>query len=331
MQTSNRQMRGGSGGMHPERRITLDSIPCDHLSPHPLSVKIYGRPKPTPELLASIEKVGLLQPLVVNEYGDGSYELLVGATRAEAWRVLLEEGKVKTKWIPCRFVHLSPLDGERLVIESNRQRVKTPEQKAREFKELKRIESALAKARMLAGKKADPGANLPRGKARDLAAVAVGGFKGRTAEKVEAIVTAADAGDTCARSALDAVNAGSMSVSRAYKDVVQRKSPEKIDAGKAAATELSSLFKNGEVTRSKRVGLFHVLIRDIPAEQVQDLAKILYDEQVTRVSAAEPDPPKRMCPVPGCDRPCQPSPPSRSGIMRAGAARTAATPTRNRP
>jgi hypothetical protein len=38
--------------------------------------------------------------------------------------------------------------------------VKTLEQKAREFKELKRIEAALAKERMLAGKKIDPGKNF---------------------------------------------------------------------------------------------------------------------------------------------------------------------------
>ena len=93
--------------MHPERRTVIDSIPVDNLPPHPLSVKIYGKPKPSEELLASIAEVGLLQPLIANNYGDGSYELLVGNTRAEAWRILLKQGKIKTKWIPCRFVRLS--------------------------------------------------------------------------------------------------------------------------------------------------------------------------------------------------------------------------------
>src|SRR5947208_9853441 len=99
MKTSNRQMQGGSSGMHPERRIKLDSIRVDNLPPHPLSVKMYGKPKPSEELLTSIATVGLLQPLVVNVYDDGSYALVSGSTRAEAWRILLEQGRVKTKWM----------------------------------------------------------------------------------------------------------------------------------------------------------------------------------------------------------------------------------------
>src|SRR5205823_4642801 len=109
-----------------------------------------------------------------------------------------------------------------------------------------------------------------KGQARDKAADAVG-MSGRTAEKLEAVVDAADSGDMKAQATLAAVNAGDLSVSRAYKTVVAPKNPEKIDEGKAAARELSKLFKNGEVTRSKR-GLFHVLIRDLDAEQVKKLA-----------------------------------------------------------
>ncbi len=272
--------------MHPERRTVTYSIPVDNLSPHPLSVKIYGKPKPSEELLASIAEVGLLQHLIVNDYGDGSSELLSGSTRAEAWRILLEQGRVKTKWIPCRFVRLSPVEAERIVIESNRQRTKTAEMKAREFKELKRIETELAKERVIAAQNNKTGKakaakaakeKLPeqvKGQARDKAAAAVG-MSGRTAEKLEAVVDAADKGDTKAQEALAAVNLGDLSVSRAYKTVVAPKNPEKIDAGKAAAKELSKLFKNGEVTRSKRDGLFHVVIRDLDAEQVKKLAGLV--------------------------------------------------------
>lgn len=281
MKVSNRQMRGGSSGMHPERRVTLDSIRCCDLLPHPLSVKIYGKPKPTADLLQSIEKVGLLQPLIVNDYGDGSYELLVGNTRAVAWQILHKQGKVKSLWIPCQFVHLSPIEAQRLIIESNRQRVKKLSQKAREFKELKRIETALAKQRMLAGKKLDPKANLPegsKGQARDKAAATVG-LGARTAEKLEKVVDAADEGDAKAQAALTAVDAGTLSITQAYQTVAPPKDPEKIDAGKAAARELSKLFKNGEVTRSKKDGLFHVLIRDISPEQIGRLAGMLAEEE----------------------------------------------------
>lgn len=211
MKTSNRQMQGGSSGMHPERRIKLHSIRCDNLPPHPLSVKIYGTPKPTPELLRSIEKVGLLQPLIVNDYGDGSHELLVGNTRAEAWRMLLKQKKISTVWISCHLVNLSPLDAERLVIESNHQRVKTAEEKAREFKELKRIEAALAKEheRERKSQAKATSAKLPRSAtpakpahdSREKAAEAVG-LSGKTAEKLEKLLDAKDAGNPAAAAAL---------------------------------------------------------------------------------------------------------------------------------
>ena len=268
--------------MHPEHR---NSVPCDNLPTHPLSVKIYGKPKPSEELLASIAKVGLLQPLIVNDYGDGSYELLSGSTRAEAWRILLEQGRVTTKWILCRFVHLSPVEAERIVIESNRQRTKTPEMKAREFKELRRIETELAKERMIAAQKNDRGKaakeKLPeqtKGQARDKAAVAVG-MSGRTAEKLEAVVDAADKGDTKAQEAVAAVNAGSMSVTRAYQTVAKPKTPpDKIAKDNAIAKELSKLFTNGEVNRSKRDGFFHVTIRDVNVEQMRKLAEVMTGE-----------------------------------------------------
>jgi len=274
MKTSNRQMQGGSSGMHPERRTVLDSIRVDVLPSHPLSVKIYGKPKPTEELLKSIADVGLLQPLVVNDFGDGSFQLLVGNTRAEAWRILLKQKKISTVWIPCRFVKLSPLEAERLVIESNRQRIKTPEMKAREFKELKRIEEALAKERMLAGTKPDPMAKRPQGQSAALAAAAIG-MGTNTAKKIEAVVDAADSGDKKAQTALKAVNAGDLSIAGAYKAVAKPKHPEKINAGVLEARELTRLFKNGEVTRSKRDGLFHVTVRDVTPEQVRKLAKAI--------------------------------------------------------
>ena len=271
MKTSSRQMRGGSSGMHPERRTVLDSIRVDVLPPHPLSVKIYGKPKPTKELLQSIADVGLLQPLIVNDFGDGSFQLLVGNTRAEAWRILLKQKKISTVWVPCRFVKLSPLEAERLAIESNRQRIKTPEMKAREFKELKRIERELAKERQFAGV---PAKGPEGGEAVAKAAAAVG-MGANTAKKIEAVVDAADGGDKKAQIALKAVNAGDLSIAGAYKAVAKPKNPEKINAGVLEARELTKLFKSAEVTRSKRDGLFHVTVRDITPEQVRKLAKAI--------------------------------------------------------
>ena len=125
---------------------------------------------------------------------------------------------------------LSYLDGnnsleiEWAVIEANRQRVKTPEQKAREFTELKRIEAALAKERQ--GTRTDIGANLPEcSRAREKAAKVVG-LGARTAEKLEKVVEAAGQGNAEARAVLDEVNQKNKSVDAAYR-VVNESSEER--------------------------------------------------------------------------------------------------------
>jgi ParB-like chromosome segregation protein Spo0J len=294
MRTSNRQMQGGSSGMHPERRIKLHSIRCDDLPPHPLSVKIYGTPKPTPELLRSIENVGLLQPLIVNDYGDGSHELLVGNTRAEAWRMLLKQKKISTVWISCRLVTLSPLEAERFVIESNRQRVKTAEQKGREFKELKRIEAAIAKEKESERKQQakTTSANLPKSTptpaptskhdSRAKAAEAVG-LKPRTADKLEKIVDAKDAGDVKAAAALAEIEVKKgRGVDAAYRAVIQPqppKDPELVQAQKKSAQELQALLRtNGldaDISRSKSEGEFHVTLHGLTETQVRQLPDLL--------------------------------------------------------
>lgn len=269
MKTSNRQMRGGSSGMHPERRITLDSIRVDVLPPHPLSTKIYGKPKPTPELLKSITDVGLLQPLIVNDFGDGSFQLLVGNTRAEAWRILLKQKKVSTVWVPCRFVKLSHLEAEKLVIDSNRQRVKTKGQKVREAAELFRIHEALAKQRQAAGKALIG----PKGKATKTTAAQLG-MSHDTVEKSVELVTQADSGSAKAKTALAQLDHNKTSVAAAYRSVAPKNSAM-INVGVQEARELAKLFKNAEVMRSRREGLFHVTIRDMTPEQVRKLAKTI--------------------------------------------------------
>ncbi len=248
--------------MHPERRMKIDSIRFDAGETHPLSLKIYGNPKPSKELLASVEKVGLLQPLIMNETPDG-YVLLVGNTRREAWRILYEQCKVKSIWIPCRFVKVSELEAEQLVIESNQQREKTEGQKVREVAELLRIEKELAEERQLLGSKT-LGGKQPKGKASEIVADKVGWGK----EKVEQAAAVAES-----KKALAAVDAGK-SVHQAYKEL-NKKSPEKLSEGAALAKELTKLFKNGEVNRSKKEDRFHLIVRDLTEKEIRILAKTI--------------------------------------------------------
>ena len=94
-----------------------------------------------------------------------------------------------------------------------------------------------------------------------------------TARKLIAVIGAADGGSEKAKKALEAIDARGLSILGAYRKVVKPKNPEKISAGVLEARQLTNLFNNGEVTRSKQEGLFHVTIRDMTPAQVRKLAR----------------------------------------------------------
>jgi ParB-like chromosome segregation protein Spo0J len=256
----------------------------NELKPHPLNDKLYGLPKPDRKLVESIEKVGVLQPIVI----DRNKQILAGHRRWEACRTIAERRPDKDFRIPATIFTGSDFQAEQLVIESNRQRVKTPEQKAREFRELKRIEAALAKERQLAAQNNKAAravkASLPeqaKGQARDKAAEALG-MGGRTAEKLLALVQKADAGDPEARSALDAVNEGRMSVDAAYRMAAAPK-PERdaasIRKDEQTARDLSWLCKahalDADVFQSEHEGRFRLTANNLTEAQVSKLLERL--------------------------------------------------------
>ena len=120
----------------------------NEFTPHPLNEKVYGSPKPDEMLIESIEKVGILQPIIVNR----NKQILAGHRRWQACKIIAERRPDKDFHILAITFGGSDFQAEQLLIESNRQRVKTLEQKAREFKELKRIEAALARGTDACGK-----------------------------------------------------------------------------------------------------------------------------------------------------------------------------------
>lgn len=210
MKTSNRQLGGGSSGMHSDRRVSLESVRFDRLETHPLSVKVYGEPDPSPELINSLEKHGMLQPIVVNYYEDGSYHLVSGNTRVKAWGILYSQGRVRSAWIPARAFHLEEIEVEQLVIESNRQREKTSGQKAREVAELFRIEKIISAKRhkIIEGQ--------PSGKTTKIVASKVGQSHQKT-EKQVFIVNQVEVGNQAAIDALRYLDSNKISVSAAYR------------------------------------------------------------------------------------------------------------------
>jgi len=167
----------------------IEQRPTDTLIPHPINAAIYGD-GPDAELVDSIETQGILTPLIITETGI----ILSGHRRWAAAKKLS---------LPTVPVIISPLtddlDVREAVIESNRQRDKTTEQRGREYTEIKAIETERARRRMATsgpgvygGK---PGVeNLPQavlGKSRDIAAGKVG-MSGKTAEKAATVVKAVD-------------------------------------------------------------------------------------------------------------------------------------------
>lgn len=229
--------------------------PSDIL-PHPFNARVYGDDALDPDFVESIRVNGVQEPVVVVKTiidgQDGLY-ILSGHRRVKA------AARVGRN-VPIRTVEdAGTLWQESFLLESNRQRIKTPEQKAREFTEFKRIEAALAKERMLAGKPADPRANLPqgsRGKARDKAAAKVG-LKSRTAEKLEKVVQAADTGNVAARTALNEINAGTKSIHAAAKEVAppKKRSKSKKEVVRSAASPKTKKQKRQAVEKSLRDGI----------------------------------------------------------------------------
>ena len=189
---------------------------------HPLNTRLYGEREADKTLQASIEKHGVLEPITVLTMpgldGKGGHRTYV----LSGHRRVLAAKKAQIKRIPARYADIDPKDTlavEEFIIEANRQRVKTEEQRGREFLELLRIERVRARERQ--GTRTDIVANLPpssMGKARDKAAESLG-IGSRTAEKLLKIIEAADAGNEKARAALDAVNDRKKSIDKAFKEI----------------------------------------------------------------------------------------------------------------
>src|SRR5271156_2018924 len=125
------------------RRATFE---LTDLQPHPLSISIYGEPSPPAELVRSIKELGLISPLVI-----WKNFILSGNNRWAAMKKLAEYFPEEPAVVMVNEFEGTELEAEQLVIESNRQRVKTEAQKDAEAAALLRIETELAKERQRAG------------------------------------------------------------------------------------------------------------------------------------------------------------------------------------
>jgi hypothetical protein len=188
-------------------------VPVANLKAHQLSVRVYGEPTASEDLLRSIREIGVIQPIVIDEdnfilAGTSRHFAAVQAGQAEIPAVLFQGSNIEREWF---------------VLESNRQRVKLASQIVREYIERLRLESEFAKLRMVEGGKNKGTPQLEEaGEARDKAAKAVN--LGRTtAERLAKVVSKADSGQPKARKILASVDAGELSITAAFHELEPQK------------------------------------------------------------------------------------------------------------
>lgn len=151
------------------------------LIPHPKNEEIYGHDEDISDLVETIRKSGQVHTLTVTPKGV----ILAGHRRRKACMELgIEEVNVEVVDLG------SPEEEIRYLVLNNRQRDKTNEQKAKEAKALKDVESKLALERKSIGGKGGfkdvanpPHVDSKQGKARDIVAKNVGFRSGRETER----------------------------------------------------------------------------------------------------------------------------------------------------
>lgn len=162
----------------------INQINPKNLQHHPLNSKIYGDDPPSEEFIEACQH-GIVEHLHITK----DMFVISGNRRLMAALAL---GMEKVP-VLIRYDLEDPLDIEQALILANKHREKTAEMRAKEFREIKRIEAERAKVRMRSGEKSPVS-----GSARDLAAKEVG-WSGPTADDaltvVETIEEAEASGD----------------------------------------------------------------------------------------------------------------------------------------
>ncbi len=218
-------------------KVATEKRAVSALQPHKLNESIYGDNCCTDLNLAeSIRVHGVLVPILIT-----NDDRIVSGHRR--WFHAKNAGLREVPVVVGAFD--DELQIEEAIIEANRQREKTEEQKAREVRELKRIARKRAEARRDSKLKqnqrkapdTDPEILPERGDSRDIAAASVG-WSGKTGDKAVAVVDAIDqaleSGDMAKAFELqDALN--NQSVSAAHKKIAPVKGTPEDSSNEADA------------------------------------------------------------------------------------------------
>lgn len=167
--------------------ILKEMNPAD-LKNHPVNIEIYGTQPLDDEMMSSVKEFGIFQPIHCTKDG-----VVLGGHRRRQHAIA---AKIKTVPVLMARNAISPEEQIVHIVELNRFREKTMEQKAREYGKLAEAKAELARKRQVSSLKKGAESPVPkifteRGEAKDQAAAEVG-LSRPTAEKAAAVVEKID-------------------------------------------------------------------------------------------------------------------------------------------
>jgi ParB family chromosome partitioning protein len=112
-------------------RARLLEVPIDSVSPNPNQPRVHFDEESLAELAASIHEIGVLQPVLARDMGDGTYQLVAGERR---WRAARRAGLVTIPAIVRRTDDLSSV--EQALVENLHRQDLTPLEEAAAYQQL---------------------------------------------------------------------------------------------------------------------------------------------------------------------------------------------------
>jgi len=241
------------------------------LKAHPISAALYGEilnphaeiprwradrslPLDTSDLLKSIDRDGILVPLVINEDG-----IIISGCRR--WKAALQLGLTSVPVEVRSFKN--EVEEKQAILDYNQYREKSFSQKMRETELLKEIVGRRAKRRMLTGRR-DPTLIFGEGYRHNRETAAIVGARIRmgkdTLRKAEQIWSKAKEGDWKAADFIGALDKGATSVHAAYTTLT--KYANSLDKPKLSRWQRLEPVDSGEVWTcphcNKRFRLLHL-------------------------------------------------------------------------
>ena len=112
-------------------RARLVEVPIEALSPNPNQPRVHFDEDSLAELAASIREIGVLQPVLARDMGDGTYQLVAGERR---WRAARRAGLTSIPAVVRRTGDLSSV--EQALVENLHRQDLTPLEEAAAYQQL---------------------------------------------------------------------------------------------------------------------------------------------------------------------------------------------------